>query len=373
MNLNRRNVLLAVLAAGLAVPTALQLRADAETFVDITRVPLLFDGFTSDNLGSLRLRQPKVEPPPVDPANPNAARATHDELVFQKSDKGWVFAQGELTGAPVGKERVESDLLQHLRSIRADRDALVQQNATPTQLAEYGLDDEHAFVVQAFDSQNRNLTADLLVGRDAALGQSGTDAVRGVFVRKSDSTDVILYEFDKGWRRDVKSELWLDKVLARVPTEKIQKFSLRNAATAGTTFTFERRDGKASWHPVDPPAGLGALRQTEVETLVQRLGYLAAQDFRMPLQKAGNLQQLGLLPPQIEFEVHWKDGDRDRVLKLAVGNKLDGKNEYYLTSNESVFLMTWPAGNAVPFEVDVKAQWFDPAPPASDPPPGGGK
>ena len=374
MNLKRRNLVLAVLAAGLAVPTALQLRADAETFVDISRVPLLFDGFTSDNLGSLRLRQPKAEPPPVDPANPNAPRQTHDELVLQKVDKGWVLGQGELAGAPVAKERVETDILQHLRAIRADRDTLVQQNATPAQLAEFGLDDEHALVVQAFDAtQTRNLIADLLVGRDAALGQAGTDAVRGVFVRKSDSTDVILYEFDKGWRRDVKPELWLDKTLARVQTEKIQRFSLRNAAGAGTRFTFERRDGKASWHAVEPPPGLGAVRQGEVETLLQRLGFLAAQDFRTPKDRAGNLQQLGLLPPQLEFEVQWKDGDRDRTLQLSVGSRLDGKNEFYLLTNESPFLMTWAAGNVVPFEVDVKAQWFDPPAPPPDPNPRDGK
>jgi hypothetical protein len=381
MNLHRRNLLLAIAAGTLSIPTVLQLRADAETFVDISRVPLLFDGFTVDNVGSLRIRLPKKEQPPPDAANPQAPKIAYDELTFVKTDKGWSLGQAlgqvvELAGAPMSKERVESDLLQHLRSIRADRDTLVQQNATPAQLKEFGLDDEQAYVVQAFDAGNRNLIAELYVGRDAGQGQTGTEAVRGVFVRKSDSTDVVLYEFDKGWRRDVQLDSWIDRVLARMEPDKIQRLSLKNAATAGVTYQFARSDGKASWTAVEPPAGLGAVRQSEVEALVQRLRYLAVQEYRMPVARA-NLAQLGLLPePQIKLELMVKEGDRERAITLGVGNKVDGKNEYYLISNESAFLMTWAAGNVVPFEVDVKAQWFDPVSPdaAPDKPAtGGGK
>jgi hypothetical protein len=118
------------------------------------------------------------------------------------------------------------------------------------------------------------------------------------------------------------------------------------------------------------------VRQSEVEALVQRLRYLAVQEYRMPVARA-NLAQLGLLPePQIKLELMVKEGDRERAITLGVGNKVDGKNEYYLISNESAFLMTWAAGNVVPFEVDVKAQWFDPVSPdaAPDKPAtGGGK
>jgi hypothetical protein len=377
MNLPRRNLLLAVLAGGLAIPTLLQLRADAETFVDIARVPLLFDGFTADNVGSLRLRLPKKEQPPVDANNPQAPKVAYDELMFAKTDKGYALAQPlgqvvELAGAPISKDRVESDVLQHLRSIRADRETLVQQAATPAQLKEFGLDDEHAYVVQAFDVGNRNLIAELFVGRDAGQGQTGTEAVRGVFVRKGDSNDVVLYEFDKGWRRDVQVEAWIDRVLARLDPAKIHRLSLRNAASAGATFQFTRSEHNTVWQPVDPPPGLGALRQSEVEGLIQRLRYLQVQDYRMPLQRATNLAQLGLLPePAIKVELMVKEDDRERVITLSIGNKVDDKNEHYLVCNESTFLMTWPSGTVVPFEVDVKAQWFDPPPPDQAPASGG--
>lgn len=374
MNLTTRNVVLAALAGVLAVPTFLQLRRDADTFVDLATAPLLFDGFTADNVTQLILGQPKKEQPAPDPNNPQAPKVAYDQLALQRSDKGWVLAAGDLTSAPVNKDRVESDVFHHLRSIRADRDVLVQPNATPEQLASYGLDEAQAFVIRATDATPQrpggSVIAELMVGKDASQGQSGTEAVRGVFVRKSDSTDVVLYEFDRAWRRDITQDQWLDKVLAKLEPDKIQRLSLRNTATAGVTFVFERQPGKAIWQPVDPPAGLGALRQNEMESVVQRLRWIGVQDFRFARNRIPNPQALGLTPPQIELEITVKEGDRDRVLKLEVGNKLDDKNEYYLICNESAFVMTWPAGMVTPFELDAKAQLFDPAaPPPPEKPP----
>ena len=46
-------------------------QGEADAFVDIGDIPLLFDGFTSDNVGSIVLGQPKDEQPPA-PATPSA-------------------------------------------------------------------------------------------------------------------------------------------------------------------------------------------------------------------------------------------------------------------------------------------------------------
>ena len=75
MNLAKMNVVLLVAAVALAVPTALQLRSDAETFVDMSSIPLLFDGFTSDNVGSVILGTPKKEQPAANPQAPNTSSA----------------------------------------------------------------------------------------------------------------------------------------------------------------------------------------------------------------------------------------------------------------------------------------------------------
>ena len=71
MSLNKTNLSLAIACAVLAIPTFLQLRSEAETFVDVARIPLMFDGFTSDNVGSFVLGKPKNQQP--EPA-PNAAK-----------------------------------------------------------------------------------------------------------------------------------------------------------------------------------------------------------------------------------------------------------------------------------------------------------
>lgn len=371
MNLSMRNVVLAVLAGALAVPTWLQLQQDADSFVDFAKVPLMFDGFTADNVTFVTLAQPKKEQPPQDPSNPQQPKVAYDQLILQRTDKGFAIAAGDLAGAPVSKDRIEGDVFTHLRSIRVDRDVMVQPNATPEQLVQFGLDEAQAFVIRATDGTlQRNVIAEVWVGRDAGQGQTGTEAVRGVFVRKPDSTDVVLYELDKGWRRDVQQDQWIDRVLAKLEPDKIHRLSIRNTATAGTLFTFARQDGKASWTAVEPPPGLGAVRQTEVENLVQRLRWIAVQDYRMATARAGNLGALGLAPAKIEIELVVKEGDRERQLKLAVGNQLEGKNEYYLLCNESAFVMTWPAGTVTPFEVDVKAQLFDPPSPDQQPPGG---
>jgi len=363
MNLARANVFLLVAAAVLAVPTWLQIRRDGDAFTDIARIPLLFDGFTSDNVGFVNIGQPKKEQPPADPQNPDQPRQIqYDQLAIQRTDKGFAIAAtaGERAGVPINKDRVENDVFVHLRAIRADRETMVQPSATPQQLEEYGLDEAHATVIRASDPTGRTVLADLLVGKDAGAGTGGTDVVRGVYVRKRDSSDVILYEIDRPWRRDIAEELWIDRTVARFDAPKIRKLSIRNTATAGTVFTFERADGKAMWEAKDPPPDVGAVRQSEVESLLQRFRMVNVQEFRQPLARVPNPVQLGLQPAQIEMTLTVREGDQDRVVTFAIGNKVDGKNDYYLQVSDSPFLMTLAQPFVTPFEVDVKAQMFDP-------------
>jgi len=369
MNLAKSNLVLLVAVVVLAVPTVLQRLSDAESFVDYARVPLLFDGFTADNVGFVAIGQPKKEQPPANPQTPTQKPPVqYDQIYLQRTDKGWVISQlpqapNELAGAPVSKDRVEGDVFAHLGKIRCDRQALVQTGASPEQLAEFGLDQEHATLIKVTDKTGQQSIAELFVGREAAGTQTGSEAVKGVFVRKTDSTDVVLYEYDKMWRRDVAADQWLDKVLFKLEPDKATRLSLRNTATAGKTFVFTRTANKSEWAAAETPEGRGAVRQAEVEGLLQRLRWVAAQEFRAPKQRAGNLAQLGLQPPQIELEVGYRDGDAERTVKFEVGNKIDGKTEYYLTCSENGFLMTWPAGMVTPFEINPGEAWFDPAAP----------
>jgi len=374
MNLAQRNVALLVVALALAVPTTVQLLADAESFVDINRIPLLFDGFTAENCGSIAIGQPKKEQPPPNPQNPGQKPPlAYDQVSLVRTEKGWALAQPpgaapmDLAGAPVQKDKVETDVFQHLRKIRSDKESTVRASATPEQLKEYGLDEAQAILIKVSDRNNQAIVAELYVGNEAGAQFTGSEGVQGRFVRRTDSNDVLLYEYDKAWFLSVQADTWLDKTLLKLDPTQVQRVALRNAATGGKVITVQKVDGKASWTCAEPPAGRAAVRQTEVESFVQRLGWLNVQDFRLPLARAGNLAALGLQPPQLELEFDYFEGDVLRTAKFAVGSQVEGKNEYYLTSSEAAFLMTWPAGLVTGLELDVAATWFDPAAPVATP------
>lgn len=380
MNLTKSNVILAIAAAVLAVPTYLQLQRDAGSFVDLAEVPRMFDGFTAENVGSLVLLAPKAEQPKPDPARPEGKPAVaYDQLLLVRNDRGFQVApaQGllnpELVGAPVARDRVEADVFTHLRRIRVDRQTLVRAAATDEQLAQCGLDEAQAFVVRAADAAGKNIVAEVLVGKPSDAGQVGTEAVRGVYVRRAGSRDIVLYEFEqdtKTWRRDVDPANWIDKLLFRLEPTLLDYLAIRNQAGGAAKFVFVKRDGKSSWVAEPLPTGpgyenLGAVRQVELEGLVQRLRYVAAQEFRLPLARAGNPASLGLAPAALEIEARWREGGQAKSVTMQVGAKVDGKNEYYLTCSESPFLLTWPASLLAPLERDPR-EYFDPAEPPKD-------
>lgn len=362
MNLTKANFVLAVAAAVLAVPTWLTIRSEATTFVDVAAVPRLFEGFTPDLVAALLLAEPKKEQPAPPPnADPNQKpQIQYDQIAFQRADKGFLLQNmGELSGAPANRELLEMQVWKHLGEIRADKDALVQPDATDEQLASYGLDAAQAFVVKAINREQQ-VIAELLVGKDTASGKATADAVRGVFVRRADSRDVVLYEVPF-WQRSLKAETWLDRAVLKAPGDKVRRLSVRNQTGE---VVFQRAKGTASWTCDKPPEGKAAVRQMEVEGLVQRCAFVAAAQFVRPLASA-TLNAWGLDPSRVEVQVTYERDDQDVVAVLGIGAPLEGKNECYLRSSDSPFVMTIAAHLAAPFERDL-GELFDPAAPAGD-------
>lgn len=368
MNMTNRNAVLGVLVLVLAVPTFLQLSAEADTFVDLERIPLMFRGFTSDNVGSIVLALPKEDQPaqPANPNDPKKKQIAYDQLLLQSSEGKWVVGtlpqqeSAKFSGAPVMKQRIENDVFHHLRMIRNDPATFVQSNATEEQLEKYGLDEEHAFLIRAVDKSGKTVLAEVLVGDDSSVGRTGEEAVRGVFVRRRDSNDVVLYEWQKPWRRDVEIDQWLDRALARIEPDKVRKLSIRNASTGGKTFIFERAAGKAKWECTQGGEELGAVRQAEIEAITQRFRYLGVNSYEKPLRNAGDMQALGLFPPAIELEMVVAEPDGKKEIRIAVGTQMPGRNVYYITCSLAPFIMTWPASNVTQLELDVARRLFDP-------------
>lgn len=366
MNLTRANLVLAAAVAALAAPTIHLLLEERELFKDVSAIPRMFEGFDQQQVTTLLLGQPKPPaPPPPGTAPPEKQKVEYDQLTMVRTEKGYVLQNaGDLTGAPINTELLESQVWKHLADIRSDRETLVQADATDEQLAEHGLDDASAFVVQALGNQNQML-ADLRVGKDASGGKYGTETVRGLFVRSGDSRDIVLYEVPY-WQRQIKPELWLDKSIVRVTADRVRSIALRNASSDGRAIRFERPAGKTSWTCSEPPEGRAAVRQTEVDMLAQRFAYLAAQDFRMPLQRA-NQGELGLQQPTIEVTLVYEQDEAEKTLTMGIGNKVDGKDEHYLKTSASPFLLTIAKPFVTPLERDVD-EFFDPAAPgAADP------
>ncbi len=365
MSLTKSNLALGAVCLVLAVPTLLQLSSEVEDFVDVGRIPLMFDGFTADNVGSIVLGMPK-EDQPAPPPGGKQPGVQYDQLAFKLIDRGWVISQvgrtvAELAGAPAMKTKIETDVFEHVRSIRRAPETLVQPDATDEQLAEYGLDDAHAFVVRCVDRAGKTAVAELLVGKDASQWGRGTESVNGVFVRQRGSNDVVLYEWLKPWRRSVEVGDWIDRALFRLEPDKVRKLTIRNSSSGKRAFTFTRPQNQSRWE-AEGADDLGALRQSEVEGLVQRLRYVQAQAYERKLARAGDMQALGLFPPQVEVQLTVEDGRETRELQLQVGGRVPGRNEHYLTCSESEFLMTWPASMITRFELDIAQRLFDPKP-----------
>lgn len=368
MNLKSRNLVLGVVCLLLAIPTALQLYADSDTFIDVGRIPLMFQGFTSDNAGYVVIAEPTAVQQPR-PANPNPnqpPRVDYIELVLKLDDSTWRIGQladqapGLLVGVPIRAPRLEADVFHHLRMIRNDPETLVQANATDEQLKKYGLDVEHAYLIKVVDKKLENVLAEVFVGDDSSVGSSGTEAVRGVFVRQVGSRDVVLYEWEKPWRRNIEIGEWVERVLARFQPPQVRKLTLKNLSTKGKTFVFEREPGKSMWQSKDGGESLGAVRQAEIEGLIQRFSYLAVNSFERGSGNAGNLSAYGLGPAEIEVTFTIDDGDTEKVVRIAVGNRVEGRNIYYMTCNLVPFIMTWGSSMVLNFELDVASRLFDP-------------
>ncbi len=360
MNLNRSNAILAIAALALSVPTWLTLRGDLEAFVDVTQVPKLFEGFTADNVAAVALGKPKDPQPEVAPqpgADPNQKPPIqYDQIQFQRTDKGFVLGQamGEKFGAPVHPQMLELQVWKHLASIPADREALVQENATEEQLVEYGLDAAHAFVIKAYNAQQQ-VVAELLVGKDTSIGAQGTETVRGVYVRRGDNRDVGFYEVPS-WTRAVDAQPWLDLAIAKISADMVRRIEIKNQTGQAA---FARKKGEASWVCDAPPAGKGALRQIEVEGLVQRLGYVQAQDYIRAITN-GSLAPFGLEQPKLTLQIVYEKDGKDVTVDIALGNPIEGKTTQYVRCSLSDFICAMPLQWGAGFERDI-GELFDPA------------
>jgi hypothetical protein len=365
----RTNLILALVAAGLAVPTVLTISRERVLFTDFAEIPKLFPGFTPANVHAISVSAPKLNEdgkPVVD----EAGVVQRDELQFVKQDGKWFLANTDIAGASVREDRIRENVLDHLDQLRHDQKALVQANADEATLEACELTEATGKLVRAFDSA-RNVLAELFIGKDASGGRVGEQVVNGFYVRRRDSADVALYE-QTYWQVSTDREVWVARNLLWFDVNQAVEVSLTNPRG---TMVFGRPGATGDWKKMQGPDGVGAVRYAEVSSFVQTLSFVSIQSHVQRLPPAGPqrdavLKQHDLLEPKISASVRLVDGKEHGI---QLGKQVPGKNEYYLRvlGNEFVYTIgDWAVGA---FEQDSGA-FFDPpadAVPKKDPPKSG--
>ncbi len=334
----KTNLILLVLALLLAIPVTLTVRAERANFTEIEDIPLLFDGFSKGAVAFLRVSQGWNDP--VDPNNPpaEAQKPVPNVLVRREPGDKWSLADGDLAGLRVRNEMVDL-VLDNVGRVRRDERSVLRAQASPEDLAQFGLDKAQGFVIAAYDV-NQKLLAELVVGKDVSGGQWGKDVVAGRFVRAKDKQSVLIYEVES-WRLGVERNEWIDKAVYRVDPTKLVGFSFHNPK--GSFEVTKERADIVEWKRKSGPDGTAAVRQGEMTTLIQKVTYVDAMDVLAPLQPAAlkakglELAQIGLEPPEHAVTLTLEGGE---TVDLKVGRKLEGKNELYALSSRLPFLFT---------------------------------
>lgn len=352
----RTNLVLAIVAVILAIPTAWTLYGDRTVFRDQEDVPRLFPGFTRENVRAVVISKPKYA------ADGSVERdekgeVVRDALQLVRSADEWRVANGPLQGVVVRGAQVYERVLRHLESIEKDEQALVREAASPEELERYGLGAEEATLVQAV-GQTAPL-AELYVGDDASRGEAGEDVVRGFFVRSKDDTDVVLYE-QPYWVLDVDPAQWYDRNPLRFPVDQVVEVRLHNNHGE---FAFERESAQqAEWQVTQAAGEVGAVRQSQVRAFVQSLSMLDVQRYLERLPAAGPEREAALAvrnlaEPEFFAEVKLADGARHRI---AIGSQVENHNERYLAISSVDFLMAVGEWVLARFEKDPRNEFFDP-------------
>ncbi len=337
------NAILAVLAAGLAVPTVLTLANEGGDFTEFDKTPRLFPGFRPDTVHAVVLQKAADSEDGAAPTVPGAApedAAGRQELTLMRSKEGWVIGQAEMLtdflGVPVRENKVADDILEHIEAMRRDERVLVATDADDEMLARRGLTSETGIRILCQNADRVNV-AELYLGNDASGGKYTQDVVKGFFVRKEDRKDVVLYEPAASyWNLTLKPEDWIETKIQQFQTDQVTKFSMTNPKGEVSFTRPAQAEGEADnvardWVAETTPDGYGAVRQDEVNGLVSRFGYVNVQRYISHIGRLRDPALQGAVPgdeSSSRFRVQATLADGTNYT-MWIGDKIPDKNEHY--------------------------------------------
>jgi hypothetical protein len=271
---------------------------------------------------------------------------------------------------PVQDNKIETDILDHLRSIRLDRKSRIAEDVSPEVLATKGLSKEKGLHIICFNAEGKAI-AHLIRGADASGGgQWSENQVRGFYVRPRDRNDVILYEPQLGyWYLGLQEKDWIDLTVHNFPGRDVERFTVRNARGAVSLVREESDGTRPLWRVEAGPEGVGELRQEEVSNILQRFNFINCTRYVGRIDDPAWADKVPGDDAKIMVSATLKDGS---VYTMWLGDKIPGTQEYYgrfaNPSGPNPFLLAIGEWDRTPFEKDPKAL-FEPAP--VQPPAGG--
>ncbi len=340
----RSNLLLLLLALLLAVPTYFTLQSESTQYTRYDEFPRLFPGINPDNIGVVTLRKMKALPPGQSPA---ATEPEFEHVIFYRQADRWVLASGEMLGVPVRPGLVEKEILQHFSDMRRDQDTLVTDAADEEFLRSRQLTADTGTIVSLQREAKAPILAELIKGKSAK-----DQNIPAYFVCAAPNTkEVILYEpNDRFWRLSMDVNDWIDPTVQEFLLADLQSFSLRNAK--GQVGFRKVAGSEGTWVMDEAMSlpGVGAVRQSEVNNLVNHLSSIQAVGF-LQQKEALDAAELRLQTGQsrIELQATLASGER---IDLRIGKQIPNRPEFYAVASHHDFVFAFPNWAAQTFAVD---------------------
>ncbi|MEO0481064.1 MAG: hypothetical protein AAF196_16455 [Planctomycetota bacterium] len=339
MNLDRANRILGVLVVVLAVPVGMIWSSEATQAEDVLDFEPLFPGFTRSEVMHIRIEQPAALMQ-IGQGGPQtfSERAI---LELRRSTGGeWVVGQDPLfEGLPVLATRIDQKIFELMEGAPGGDGSLVLEDATDEELAGNLLNPERGSTITCMDA-DRNVLANLILGRRTNRTDSAEDEVRGFFVRDAESRDIRLFERE-GLLVTARPADWFDQRLFNTDFDSVVSVTWRNAT--GRVVLYREADRRNIWRAGTKEFSEsnfvpGELIHSEVTSYLIGLlrGQVANVGPRIPLSEAERLpflDTLGLATPTTGVLLELEDG---RKIGVTLGSDVTGSN----TTN--AWIQGWP-------------------------------
>ena len=229
-------------------------------------------------------------------------------MLRREPEEPWRMGPGPLAGALIDSAQVQVRVLDHLLGVRADPDRIVDGTPDASVLAEHGL------------------TLDSAVGM--MRGPVGSEDRRR-------------FRFELG----------------DVASFQIRSPFIRSSSGMG----FRKKPGSdATWEAIDPPEGVGALRQQEITNMVLKMADLQAAAIGQLVPEVARAS-LGLDTPEVEVALTLKGGE---TLRMSVGRRMTmpgGSVGRMAIVSGRLRIIELRDTDVSKFRKDPTIKWFDPA------------